>query len=87
MPVVKSSPSSTSIISHFPARMTPARMMLTGRHFDDAMLLRIADAYERNFDWHKDSCGNCEDSMRARPQIWASHPGVNERGGQTRMPG
>jgi amidase len=29
----------------------PIGMMLTGRHFEDAMLLRIADAYERNCDW------------------------------------
>jgi amidase len=29
----------------------PVGMMLTGRHFDDATLLRIADAFERNFDW------------------------------------
>jgi amidase len=31
----------------------PIGMMLTGRHFEDAMLLRIADAYERNCDWRK----------------------------------
>jgi len=31
----------------------PIGMMLTGRHFDDATLVRIADAYERNFDWRK----------------------------------
>ncbi len=31
----------------------PVGMMLTGRHFDEVMLLRIADAYERNCDWRK----------------------------------
>jgi amidase len=32
----------------------PIGMMLTGRQFDEAMLLRIADAYERNFDWRQE---------------------------------
>jgi amidase len=31
----------------------PIGMMLTGRHFEETTLLRIADAYERNFDWRK----------------------------------
>jgi amidase len=31
----------------------PVGMMLTGRHFDEMTLLRIADTYERNCDWRK----------------------------------
>jgi amidase len=31
----------------------PIGMMLTGRHFEEMTLLRIADAYERNCDWRK----------------------------------
>jgi amidase len=31
----------------------PVGLMLTGRHFDETTLLRIADVYERNFDWRK----------------------------------
>jgi amidase len=31
----------------------PVGMMLTGRHFDEATLLGIADAYERSCDWRK----------------------------------
>jgi amidase len=31
----------------------PVGLMLTGRHFDEMTLLRVADAYERNFDWRK----------------------------------
>jgi amidase len=29
----------------------PVGMMLTGRHFDELTLLRIGDAFDRNFDW------------------------------------
>ena len=39
-----------------PCAMTaglPVGIVLTGRHFDESMLLRIADAFERNFDWRK----------------------------------
>jgi amidase len=32
----------------------PVGLMLTGRHFDEMTLLRIADAFERGFDWRKD---------------------------------
>jgi amidase len=31
----------------------PVGLMMTGRHFDEITLLRIADAYERNSDWRK----------------------------------
>jgi aspartyl-tRNA(Asn)/glutamyl-tRNA(Gln) amidotransferase subunit A len=31
----------------------PVGLQLTGRFFDEATLLRIADAYERLTDWHK----------------------------------
>ena len=30
----------------------PFGFQLTGRAFDEAMLYRIANAYERNHDWH-----------------------------------
>jgi amidase len=31
----------------------PVGMMLTGRHFDEMTLFRVADAYERNSDWRE----------------------------------
>jgi len=31
----------------------PVGLMLTGRHFDELALLRIGDAFERNFDWRR----------------------------------
>jgi len=31
----------------------PVGLMLTGRHFEDATVLRAAYAYERNVDWEK----------------------------------
>jgi amidase len=33
----------------------PVGLMLTGRHFDEVTLLRIADAFERNVDWRRAS--------------------------------
>jgi amidase len=32
----------------------PVGLMLTGRHFDEMTLLRIADAFERSVDWEKE---------------------------------
>jgi aspartyl-tRNA(Asn)/glutamyl-tRNA(Gln) amidotransferase subunit A len=31
----------------------PIGFQLTGRMFDEATLLRVADAYERKTDWHR----------------------------------
>ena len=31
----------------------PVGMMLTGRHFDDATLLRVAHAFEQQMPWEK----------------------------------
>ena len=42
-----------SIPCGFTACRLPIRLQLTGRRFDEATLLRIADAYQRDTDWHE----------------------------------
>ncbi len=44
---------SVSVPCGFTARGLPVGLMMTGRHFDDAKVLRIAGAYEQATEWHK----------------------------------
>ena len=41
-----------SVPCGFTADRLPIGLQLTGRRFDEATLLRIADAYERETPWH-----------------------------------
>jgi aspartyl-tRNA(Asn)/glutamyl-tRNA(Gln) amidotransferase subunit A len=41
-----------SVPCGFTADRLPVGLQLTGRRFDEATLLRIADAYEREAPWH-----------------------------------
>ncbi len=40
-----------SVPCGFTANQLPIGLQLTGRRFDESTLLRIADAYERDFEW------------------------------------
>jgi aspartyl-tRNA(Asn)/glutamyl-tRNA(Gln) amidotransferase subunit A len=40
-----------SVPCGFTATGLPIGLQLTGRRFDEATLLRIGDAYERDFEW------------------------------------
>jgi aspartyl-tRNA(Asn)/glutamyl-tRNA(Gln) amidotransferase subunit A len=42
-----------SVPCGFTATQLPIGMQLTGRRFDEAALLRMADAYERDTSWSK----------------------------------
>ncbi len=42
-----------SVPCGFTREQLPIGLQLTGRRFDEATLLRIADAYERDTDWSK----------------------------------
>ncbi len=47
----RTSAASTKIAPCAKSNGLPVGLMLTGRHFDDATLLRIAHAYEQNVAW------------------------------------
>ena len=38
-----------------PSARLPVGLQLMGRPFDEATVLRVADAYERQTDWHKEA--------------------------------
>ena len=42
-----------SVPCGFTPESLPVGLQLTGRRFDEAMLLRLGDAYQRDTDWHK----------------------------------
>ena len=44
-----------SVPCGFSSSRLPIGMQLTGRFFDESMVLRVADAYERLTGWHKDA--------------------------------
>src|SRR5262249_14725848 len=43
-----------SIPCGFTPERLPVGLQLTGRRFDEATLLRVADAYERQVSWHRE---------------------------------
>jgi len=45
-----------SVPCGFSSTRLPIGLQLTGRPFDEAGLLRAADAYERDTDWHRQKC-------------------------------